>query len=220
MTNAIAYLRWSTEDQRLSHEVQRTSIETYARSKGLAVVAWHLDEGVSGAADIEKRPGLSAALDAVGEAAPVLLVAKRDRLARDVMVAAMVQRLIERKGGRLESAEGAGNGSEPAEIMLRQILDVFAQFERAMIRMRTSSALRAKKARGGRVGSIPLGRVERNGLLVADGMESDACARAQALRERGLSLREIGAKLTAEGFRPRGKAWHPQTVRAACRRFA
>jgi hypothetical protein len=78
---AVAYLRVSTEDQQLGPEAQRAAIEAWAAREGVQVVAWHLDQGVSGGADVEDRPGLVAALRV--ERAGILLVAKRDRLARE-----------------------------------------------------------------------------------------------------------------------------------------
>ena len=85
---AIAYLRASTEDQRLSPEAQRASIEAWALAQGVVVVAWHVDAGVSGAADLSDRPALVAALAELRlHRAGIFVVAKRDRLARDCYVA-------------------------------------------------------------------------------------------------------------------------------------
>ncbi len=74
----------------------------------------------------------------------MLLVAKRDRLARDVVVAAMVDRLAERHGARVLAADGTGNGDGPEAMLMRGIVDVFAQYERALIRARTKAALAVK----------------------------------------------------------------------------
>lgn len=104
---AIGYLRVSTDRQDLSPDAQRAAITAWADSHEVSVVDWHEDLGASGGAPLDKRPGLLAAIDAVkSEGASILLVAKRDRLARDVVVAAMVERLCERVGARLASACG------------------------------------------------------------------------------------------------------------------
>ncbi len=42
---AVAYLRVSTDEQRLGPEAQRASIEAWAKREGVAVVAWHADAG-------------------------------------------------------------------------------------------------------------------------------------------------------------------------------
>jgi DNA invertase Pin-like site-specific DNA recombinase len=179
-------------------------------------VAVHEDLGVSGGADLDKRPGLLAAVaDLNARGAGVLLVAKRDRLARDVMVAAAVERLAERAGARVLAADGTGNGDGPEAMLLRGIVDVFAQYERALIRARTKAALGVKRARGERVGAIPFGyRLAADRVHVEpDPVESAAATFIRALRREGSTLRAIAARLTAEGFAPRGGGrWSPQTI--------
>src|SRR5277367_5263412 len=90
---AIAYLRVSTDEQRLGPEAQRATIEAWAAREGVSVVAWHTDAGFSGGLDLGDRPGLVAALTDIRAArAGLLVVAKRDRLARDVAIAATVDK--------------------------------------------------------------------------------------------------------------------------------
>jgi DNA invertase Pin-like site-specific DNA recombinase len=213
-TKAVAYLRASTDRQDLSPDAQRAAVTRWAAAQGVAVVAWHQDLGVSGGTPLEERPGLLAALDAVrAHGAGVLLVAKRDRLARDVLTAALVERLCEREGARVQAADGAGNGEGPEAQLLRGIVDLFAQYERAVIRARTKAALAVKKARGERTGGVPMGsRVGDDGMLAADEVERGAVARARELHRDGMSLREIARALVAEGHAPRGKKWHVQTL--------
>src|SRR5688572_7271072 len=89
---AVAYLRASTREQKLSPEAQRASIEAWAAREGVSIVAWFADS-VSGATDPEKRPGLMGALAAVRENnVGLLVVAKRDRLARDRTIAPLLER--------------------------------------------------------------------------------------------------------------------------------
>lgn len=200
---AVAYLRVSTEEQHLGIEAQRASIEAWAARAGVTVVGWHVDQGVSGAAPLEKRAGLMAAVDALAQhGAGVLVVAKRDRLARDVVLAALVERLVIREGARVASAAGEGtDGDGPADQMLRSMLDCFAQYERAIIRQRTTAALAVKKARGERVGAVPYGQA-----VGADGRTLVPCPEEQAVLEcvlawhqQGLSQRAIVAALAADG---------------------
>ncbi len=211
---AVAYLRCSTHRQELSPEAQRAAITAWAEGGGVQVVAWHEDLGVSGGSPIDKRPGLLAALDAVKtDGAGLLVVAKRDRLARSVLVAAMVERLCDRAGARLVSACGVGNGDGPEAQLMRTMVDAFAAYERALIGARTKAALAAKKARGERIGGIPYGWRDDRGQLVEAAAEQVVVARARELRAKGLSLRGIGRALLAEGRTPRnGKAWHVQVV--------
>lgn len=111
-----------------------------------------MDAGVSGGLALEHRPALLAALDAIG-GGDVLLIAKRDRLGRSVLNVAMIERLVERKGARIVSAAGEGTDDDgPTSVLMRQIVDSFAQYERAVIRSRTRAAMAAKKRRGERAG--------------------------------------------------------------------
>ena len=96
---AVGYIRVSTARQDLGADAQRAEIERWARRSGVDLLAWHEDVGVSGGAGIDARPGLLAAIEALRQhEAGVLVVARRDRLARDVLVSAMVERLCEREG--------------------------------------------------------------------------------------------------------------------------
>lgn len=215
MKNAIAYLRVSTEDQQLGPEAQTASIARWCAAHDVTLVGTFSDLGVSGAAPLDKRIGLMAAIDALTPGA-VLLVAKRDRLARDLVLAAMIERLVERAGATIASADGAGNGTGPEAEMMRGILAVFAQFERALIRSRTKAALAAKRARGEKCGGIvPYGFVCPDGVnLVPSEDEQVVLRRARALRGDGCSLRTIGRVLMEEGFPTRaGKAWQATTLR-------
>ena len=54
-TLAVAYLRVSTDDQKLGPEIQRDQIGRWAAANGVTVLSWHFDEGVSGGTAIEKR---------------------------------------------------------------------------------------------------------------------------------------------------------------------
>lgn len=209
---AVAYLRVSTEDQHLGPEAQRASIEAWAAREGVRVVSWHTDAGVSGAAPIDKRPALLAALDDLRAThAGRLIVAKRDRLARDVMAAGMLERLVQREGARIYSADGIDASDGPEGVLMRGMVDLFAQYERALIRSRTTAALARKRAKGERTGSVPLGsKVADDGVqLVPDDVEGKAVRRVLALRRRGLSYSRIAERLNAEGYPTRsGGPWY------------
>ena len=200
---AVAYLRVSTSRQELGPEAQRSAIEAHAAREGIRIVAWHADRGVSGAAPIEARPGLLAALAALGEhRAGVLVVAKRDRLARDVVVAALVEREAAKAGACVVSADGAGNGSTPADQFMRSMLDAASAYERALIRARTKAALAAKRARGEHVaGLVPYGhRLADDGVhLEPHADEQATIAIVRELASAGLSQRAIVSRLAELG---------------------
>jgi DNA invertase Pin-like site-specific DNA recombinase len=146
---AIAYLRASKDERRLSRQAQRTSIEAWAMREGVRVAVWCTDQGVRSVSPIAERPGLRAALAAIREhRAGVLVVARRDRIARHVVLAAIVDRAVTIAGARLVSASGEGNGDSPADAFIRTVIDGAAQYEHGLIRVRTCAALAAKRARG------------------------------------------------------------------------
>ncbi len=200
---AVGYIRVSTSDRALGPEAQRAAIEAWAAREGVQVAAWHVDAGVSGASPIGDRPGLLGALAALRtHGAGVLAVAKRDRIARDVVVAASVERAAAAAGSRLVSVDGVGNGDAPADAFMRTVIDGAAAYERALIRARTKAALGVKKTRGERAGTVPYGfRLAADGVrLEADDAEQGVLSAVRELRAAGASHRAIVATLAARGL--------------------
>ena len=200
---AVAYIRVSKDEQRLGPEAQRAAVEAWAAREGISVASWHVDQGVCSVTAVEERPALCAALAALREhGAGVLVVAKRDRIARDVVLAAGVERAAGQCGARVVSAAGEGNGDAPADQFMRGVIDCAAQYERGIIRARTKAALAAKSAKGERVsGGIPYGfRLDADGVHLAPvEREQATIVRARVLTAEGCSLRAVAAQLAAEG---------------------
>ena len=211
---AVAYIRVSTEDQHLGPDAQRAALAAWAERAGVVIVATFEDRGVSGGAAIDRRPGLLAAVAALAEhGAGILAVAKRDRLARDSMIAAMAERLAERAGARIVSAAGEGEGDDPASKLMRTMIDAFAEYERALIKARTRAALAVKKARGERLG-VAGGRNK----LGADAAEREILAAVAELRAAGMPIRAIAAELARLGHRTRkGGCIAPTQVARLCK---
>ncbi len=215
---AVGYRRVSTADQAdsgLGLEAQQAAIEAAAARLGVPLVQTFTDAGVSGGLALEYRPALIAAVDMVG-AGDILLVAKRDRLGRDVLNVAMVERLVERRGGRVYSAAGEGTDDDgPTGQLMRTMVDAFAAYERAIIRNRTKSAMAAAKRRGQRVGCVPWGhRVGDDGrTLVENADERATLAEIRKLRARGYALITICDELNGRGWRNRqGRRWQPSFI--------
>ena len=208
MTKAVAYLRVSTETQDLGPQAQLVAIQRYAAGKGIEIVAVHEDHGVSGGAALDKCPQLLAAIDSMkASGAGQLLVSKRDRLARDVVKAAMIEQLVTRAGGVVTSAAGEGEGSDPAAQLMRTMVDAFAAYERALIGQRTKAALSVKRAKNEKLGgTVPVGfSVIEGGKLTANNEELALIERCRTMKASGMKLREIAAKLNEEGVQLRGK---------------
>lgn len=217
---AVAYLRVSTEEQALGPEAQRAAIERWALANGVTISAWHVDQGVSGGAPLDKRPGMLAAVDALETlGAGALVVAKRDRLARDVVLAAMLESLAKRHGARIVSAAGEGgdDADDPSGLLMRRMVDAFAEYERALIRARTRAALAVKKQRGERTGEVPFGyRLAADGRTIeVEPSEQAIRDRIRALRAAGVSLRGITSTCAADGLVSR--AGRPLTLTQVAR---
>jgi len=205
MRHAI-YLRVSTEEQADSKagiNAQLDACQHYLRKNdGLESMRVYRDEGLSGASGLDKRPGLLDAISYLGKG-DVLLVAKRDRLGRDPILVAMIESAVARKGARVISAAGEGTTADgPSDILMRRMIDAFAEYERLVIKARTVSAMQAKKVRKERVGAIPYGyRLSDDGIhLAEDEIEQRVITEIRRLEGSGLNLSEICRKLTREGF--------------------
>jgi DNA invertase Pin-like site-specific DNA recombinase len=121
--HAIGYVRVSTDDQRLGAGVQRAALKRWCAARNVALTRVFSDHAVRGGAPLDQRPGLLAALAALKQYnAGILLVARRDRLARDVLVAALVERLADRAGARVQAADGTAEGTDPEAILMRRVL--------------------------------------------------------------------------------------------------
>ena len=201
---AVAYLRASKDEQKLSPAAQRASIEAWAAREGIQVVAWCVDQGVSSVTPIDERPALGEALSAIqAHGAGVLAVAKRDRISRDVVLTVMVERAARACGATVQSAAGEGNGDSPADQFMRTVIDGAAQYERALIRSRTKAALAVIRASGRKTGGgVPYGyEIATDGQTVLPlPAEQSAIQRARELARGNLSLRSIAAQLASDGL--------------------
>lgn len=223
--NVTAYHRVSTNDQAESGAglaAQAAAIEAFAAKAGHTIVATFIDAGVSGAAGIEDRPGLMAAVAGLrrGDA---LVIAKRCRLGRDPMAVLMIERAVAKRGAVILCADGIGNETDANGQFMKAIIDAAAAYERNMIKARTRAALAAKRKAGQRTGEIPFGwTVGADGNLVAVAEEQVVLDRIKALRDAGLSLRKIAAVLTEAGIlTKKGKAtWYAETVKSILDRAA
>jgi DNA invertase Pin-like site-specific DNA recombinase len=221
---AVAYLRVSTDEQAqsgLGLEAQTHACRLWAHREGCELVGPFTDD-VSGAAPLDRRPGLLDALAALGPG-DLLLVAKRDRLGRDPIVIAMIESAVTRKGGRVVSAAGEGTADDdPSSILMRRLIDAFAEYERLIIKARTRAALGAKRRRGERTGQVPFGSdLAGDGrTLTPNPVEAAALADVRTWHAAGWSLRRIARELDARGILPKngGGKWSAVSVRHITRR--
>jgi DNA invertase Pin-like site-specific DNA recombinase len=216
----VSYIRVSTQRQGssgLGLEGQRAAVETFCRENGCDLLA-EFQEVESGCKS--DRPILRQALARARTAKAVLLIAKLDRLARNV---AFIANLME------AGVEFRACDLPQANRLTVHIMAAVGEAEARAISDRTKAALAAYKARGGRLGaSNPLCRSLTHALRVkgaaASGRRNTTLAResnaeptaiARDLHRQGTTLRAIAAELDTRGVPTRtGKPWsHVQVLR-------
>lgn len=100
---------------------------------------------------VKKRPALAAALCAL-KPGDILVVYKTDRLARSLSDLLRIIEQIRRYGASFKSLSEPFDTSSLAGNAMLQILGVFAEFERGMIRERSIAGQEAARRRGSRIG--------------------------------------------------------------------
>jgi site-specific DNA recombinase len=209
----IAYLRVSTDEQANSGLGLDAQLASITQKIGTPDATYR-DEGYSGSD--HKRPALLQALNAL-KTNDVLAIAKRDRLGRDVFLMAWIEKEVKKCGARIVSSAGEGtDADDPASVLMRQIIDAFAEYERNIIGARTASAMAQKKIRGEYTGGdVPFGySLHSDGIhLTKDPVEQAIIATVNDLRAEGYSLRQIAVNLEQRGITRNGKRWHPQTIK-------
>jgi DNA invertase Pin-like site-specific DNA recombinase len=215
MSPAVAYYRVSTARQGksgLGIEAQKAAIQRFAEAEGIDVLAEHVEvETGKGADALERRPELAAALAQARKAKCPVLVAKLDRLSRDVhFISGLMAHRVPFIVAEL------GTDADPFMLHLYAAL---AEKERALISQRTRAALAAKKAQGVKLGNPraaeAAARAHAANRAVADQFAANVLPILREIQASGLTtLRDIAGALNARGIRTaRGGAWHSSTVR-------
>lgn len=216
MQDAVAYVRVSTQRQGrsgLGLEAQRETIARFADAErfNLCAVYEEIETG-SGSDALERRPILAAALvDAKKRKCPVL-VAKLDRLSRDMK---FVINFLDDQRVPFYVAE-LGRDVDP---FMLHIYAAVAQKERALISQRTREALAARKAQGKVLGNPRPAHGSALGVAAAIA-DADAYAslilplvkHLQSMGRTGYT--DIARELNRLSLKTRrGKAWQPNSVR-------
>jgi DNA invertase Pin-like site-specific DNA recombinase len=225
---AVAYIRVSTETQvrdGFGLDAQREEIETHAAAKGLEIVGWYEDAGVSGAAvDSDAlqvdRDGLTSMLaEAPSLGATLVLVANTSRLWRSDMVRVLIQREMKRAGLDVRSAQQPSysiHTGDPTDFLVNGMMELLDAYQRLEIALKLKKGRRAKSKRGGFAGgrrALGYSKAAEGADLVIDAAEAETVRRIWKLRQEGQSLRQIAAELNATGLlTKRGSRWHPSTV--------
>lgn len=207
----VGYIRVSTDRQAASGlglEAQRLAIEQYAASQGREIVEIYV-EAESG--KLKDRPQLNSALAHCRRTKATLLIAKLDRLARNV---AFVSALME------TGTEFVAVDAPFANRLMIHVLSAVAEWEREQISERTKAALAAAKARGVELGTY--------GVVLGAQKRAEANRFAEVVRPAFysaraagcISLRQYAQFLSAAGVpTPSGGKWHASSVRLLLRRL-
>jgi len=211
----IAYRRVSTTDQVDSGyglDAQKQAIAGFAKHQGLELVASFEDPGLSGTVPLEERPGLSQALVyAMTKGAGALVVARQDRLARDTLVALLIERSFADAGIKILYADSS-NGDSDADKFTRTVLHAAAeQAKRDVVRrLAVGRAVKAAKKPGSYLGGRPpFGYRVRAHELVIDRAQAELVKRIFMLARNGVSVRDIASRLDQEDPTRR---WHRTTI--------
>lgn len=184
MTKRVAlYLRVSTAEQTIDN--QRRELEAVAARHGWDVVAVFEDAGVSGAKGRDARPGLDAMMKSVARRDFDMVAAwSVDRLGRSLIDLLDLLRELHAKGVDLYLDRQGLDTSTPSGRAMYQMLGVFSEFERAMIRERVVAGLARARAEGVKLG--------RKRIEDADALKVAAIRLARA---EGKGIRRIARDL-------------------------
>lgn len=197
----VAYFRVSTDKQGafgLGSEAQCEAVARHVAAAGGTIVG-EFQEVESGKRN--DRPQIAAALAMCRLRRAILVIAKLDRLARNV---AFISSLMD------SGVDFVACDNPHATRLTVHILAAVAEHEREKISQRTKAALAAAKARGIRLGNPQLEEARVRALATRRARQpgSDLTSIAAGLAAQGLSLREIAKRLNRLGIpTPRGKVW-------------
>ena len=219
---AVAYYRVSSAAQgrsKLGLEAQREATLKFAETEGIEIAAEYVEvETGKGADALDRRPELAAALGQAKKLKCPVLVAKLDRLSRDVH---FISGLMTQRVPFIVAELGAD--TDP---FLLHLYAALAEKERAMISARTKAALAAAKARGQALGNrtnLPvasaLGR-QRQIEIADDHAQKVLPVLQHIVRAENITSVHAAAQALAERRVPtaKGGAWFGSTVWALIRR--
>lgn len=207
----ISYIRVSTRRQGksgLGMEAQRTINNSYVDSCKGTIIAEYSDVE---SGTHRNREGLSKAINHCKRSGATLVIAKLDRLARDVEFTFSV----------VNSGITIHFCDMPAvNTMILGVFASVAQYERELTSARTKAALAEKKRRGMKLGAPAATftadqreKAARSRQIKAEENSQKYIDLITMYREKGMTLQAIAASLNSKGFTtPRGKAFAPATI--------
>jgi len=186
---------------------QLAAIKAYAAAHDIRIVKVFREEGVSGIREAKDRPAWAEMMLALlGNGVKTVIIERLDRLARELMVQEKTIADLQKQNFNLVSVQEPDLMSgDPSRIAFRQMMGVFAEYDKSQIVLKLRAARMRKKAKDGRCeGRKPYGFYQG---------EMEPLDRMKTLRATGLGFDRIAAQLNAEGLTPRsGTRWHGVVV--------
>ena len=175
------YGRVSTTDKGQDPELQLKDLRTYANARGWKVFGEYVDKGESGAKD--RRPQLDRLMeDARKRRIDGILVWKLDRFGRSLKSLVTTLEELRALGIQFVSYTENLDFSTPAGRAMANLIGVFAEFERDLIRERVRAGIQNAKSKGIRVGRRPL-------------IDKRLLGTVRDMKGRGMSIRGISREL-------------------------
>jgi DNA invertase Pin-like site-specific DNA recombinase len=222
---AVGYVRVSTSGQErsgLGLEAQRKAISDFAERDGFTINHWYTEaESGAGSDALEKRQQLASAIETARRIKAPVVVAKLDRLSRDVhFISGLMAQRVE------FIVTDLGRQSDPFILHLYAAL---AEKERHLISERTKAGLAAAKRRGTKLGMKARGKREVRAIAALGAAAireasleqlaplklhvKDSLAESRSLRDAAIWLNDRGIKS------PRGGRWHAPSLLKAAKRL-
>ena len=223
MKRGVAYVRVSTEEQAKDDKFgipsQKAQIEEYCRKNDIEIDPddWFIEEGVSGASRDRPQLGLILSNEVQNPPIECVVVAKADRISRDVTTYYVYKDLLARKNIQIVSVkEDWGLQDKITATILEGFMAIMASVERETISLRTSGGRRMKARRGGYAGgNAPFGYRIEHGRLEVDEDEAKVVRFVYKKAKEGHSMNAIAGMLNADpGMKPRkGAKFYARSVR-------
>lgn len=216
-----SYCRVSTESQKnhgLGLACQQDEISKWLTANSqFKLFKAYVDPGFSGT--LAERPALQEILrDAAAKRFTRLVIARYDRLSRDLLLLLEIERSLTRAGVEIISlAESFGPNSDPAAVLMKQVCGAVAQLDRARVCQRLRDGRLRKLSEGRHAsGPAPMGyKISRTRELEIDPDNAAVVKKIFRWRFGRRSYGWIAKSLNDEGIKPPkgGRQFYPATIR-------
>ena len=217
MKNVIGYIRVSTDgqckDDKFGLDVQKEQITEYCQKNDMNIVKWYADEGETGA---KERQGFDEIVYGEVSNPPfeAVIVAKSDRVARDIKIYYYYKMLLSKKDIDLISiSEDFGQFGVFAD-MLEAFTLCVAKMERENINKRTSAGRVMKSSKGGYSGGrTPYGYTAQHGKMVIVEEQAEVVRKIFEMKKSGSTYQQIVDALNSQGYvNKSGNKWAISSV--------